>query len=452
MASLAKAVPQEHDVFRDRFPASRQLSERARAVLAGGATHDSWQLEPHPIFMERAQGAMKWDVDDSRFVDYWMGHGSLILGHGFSPVVDAVRDQARRACHLGATHALQVEWAEQVCQLVPSVERVRFTSSGTEATLLAMRVARSFTGRPTIVRFDGHFHGWHDELLAHFVDPTTAGLNPEAGTNVCVARPSEVDDVVALLEPGDVAAVILEPGGGASGGLPWSPAFLFTLRELTRAAGALLIYDEVISGFRYSPGGVQQLCGVFPDLTVLGKILAGGLPGGAVGGSAEVMTVFGTGTERHGRRAAVPHAGTFNGNPLAAAAGSTTLEHVADGRVQRRAEEATAALVGGVNEAAIVAGVDVRLFATSSTFHLMIGAIERGLPIAPSPSVIGLHATNPHLYASLRQALLLEGVDTHPVHGWVSAAHDAEAIGITVETFARAFERVRDIPGFGVSS
>lgn len=444
------AARDRQDEFARHFPTSRDLSLRAQANLAGGVAHDSWQLDPHPVFMERASGPFKWDVDGGRFVDYWMGHGSLLLGHGFPPVVAAVRAQATQALHLGASHPLQVEWAERVCELVPSAERVRFTASGTEGTLLALRIARAFTGRPVVVRFDGHFHGWHDEVLAHFYPPTSAGLTAEAGANVAVASPFDVEDAIALLEGDDVAAVILEPGGGGSGALPWDTAMLATLREATRTAGALLVFDEVVSGFRYHPGGVQGLCGVLPDLTVLAKIMAGGLPGGAVTGSAEVMTVFGTGTTVGDRRAAVPHLGTFNANPLSASAGVAMLDHVGDGAAQSVAAAAASDLARQVNAAAGGVGVDVRLYAESSTFHIMIGAVGRGFPIAPSAAVVTLAAARPELYATLRRALLLEGVDSHPVHGWVSAAHDEATIRVTAESFARAFERVSGMPGFAV--
>ncbi|WP_405940721.1 aspartate aminotransferase family protein [Streptomyces sp. NBC_00207] len=401
--------------------------------------------------MDRADGPWKWDIAGNRFVDYWMGHGALLCGHGFAQVVEAVARQLQKGLHLSALHELQVEWAEQVCRLVPSVERVRFTSSGSEATLLAMRVARAFTGRPAIMKLDGHFHGWHDEALAHFVDPAQAGLNPSVSANVVVESEFAIDVLVERLAERDVAGVILEPGGGASGGLPYDQETLRELRRATREHGTLLIFDEVVSGFRYSPGGAQQLCNVLPDLTVLAKILSGGLPGGAVAGGAEVMSVFGAGTEVQGRAIRVPHTGTFNGNPISAAAGVAMLDQVADGRRQTKAAESARRLADLVNRKAEDAGVDVRLFAQSSIFHILIGAIRAGAPISPSSAVIALHNAQPQLYSALRSALLLEGVDCHSVHGWVSTAHDQDVLEATADSFQRAFHRLAGTAGIDLN-
>jgi glutamate-1-semialdehyde 2,1-aminomutase len=366
-------------------------------------------------------------------------------------VRDALQQQLWRGTHLGGAHELQVEWAEQVVRLVPSAERVRFTSSGTEATLLALRVARAFTGRSLVIKLDGHFHGWHDEALSHFVAPQVSGVNPGTGEHVLVADPLSPESVFEQLAQGQVAAVILEPGGGGSGGLPWSPELLAALRQETRAHGSLLIFDEVVSGFRYSPGGVQQLCGVLPDLTVLAKILCGGLPGGAVAGRADIMALFGRGSALvDGRHARVPHTGTFNANPLSAAAGIAMLGHVADGTAQERARAAAEHLVLGVNALAEQHQVDVRLYAQSSTVHILIGALAAGQPLSPSLAVITLHAAAPARYATLRRELLVEGVDIHPVHGWVSAVHEPAVIQATVAAFERALLRLRHEEGFAL--
>jgi glutamate-1-semialdehyde 2,1-aminomutase len=440
--------PADAGDYGERCAASRGLFERALAVIAGGTTHDGWSVEPFPVYVREARGPYKWDVSGRRMVDYWMGHGALILGHSFPPVVNAVAEQASRGTHFGAPSELEVHWAEAVCSLIPSAERVRFTSSGTEATMLALRAARAFTGRDLVVKLDGHFHGWHDESLAHFIPSREAGISEGAASQVIIADPFSAESVEELLAGGDIAAVILEPGGGGSGGLPWGREYLLALREATRARGTLLIFDEVVSAFRYSPGGVQELCGVLPDVTVLAKILSGGLPGGAVAGRAEVMAVFGGGTVIGGRAVRVPHTGTFNGNPLSAAAGTALLAHVADGAAQRAAEVAAQRLVGAVNEAADERGVDVRLYRQSSIFHILIGAAGDGAPTGPSEAVITLYARRPELYAALRRALLFEGIDTHPIHGWVSAVHDDAAIEETAEAFDRAFHHLRGVPGF----
>ena len=221
-----------------------------------------------------------------------MGHGALLLGHSHPAVVAAVREQAGLAFHPGACHELESDWAEAVTRLVPSAERVRFTSSGTEASLLALRLARASTGRHEIVQLAGHFHGWHDQVAsgadAPFDQPDTAGLpraHRRGGAHVIPGRRRM--RWPRRSPPGDVAAVIMEPSGAAWATVPLPDGFLAAARRLTAETGTLLVFDEVVSGFRWSPGGVQAVAGVRPDLTVLGKILAGGMPGGAVAGRAD---------------------------------------------------------------------------------------------------------------------------------------------------------------------
>ena len=436
--------------YEERFAESRKLFERARGVLAGGTSHDSRLFAPFPVSIRESKGAHKWEATGRLLIDYWMGHGALLNGHGFGPVAEAVARQAARGTHFGASHELEVRWAELVCGMMPSAERIRFTSSGTEATLLAMRVARAYTGRRTIVRLNGHFHGWHDDAMSHFVAAEEAGLNPGSEENVGLVDAFDLEGVAEWLETGDVAGVILEPGGGGSGALPWGAEFLGTLRELTREHGSMLIFDEVISGFRYSPGGVQQLCSVLPDITVLAKILCGGLPGGAIAGSEEVMSVFGAGAQRGARRARVPHMGTFNGNPLAAAAGIVTLEHLREHEPHVAARDAAERLVGLINQAADANRVDVHLYTSSSIFHILVGARSAGASLGASEDILPLYATSQEGYAMLRRALLVEGVDSHPTHGWVSAAHDGEVIAATAAAFDRAFSRLRGEPGFAL--
>lgn len=435
--------------FAESLAGSRPLADRAARVLAGGACHDSWRLTPFAPEFARGEGPWKWDVSGRRYVDFWMGHGSLMLGHGSPPVVEAVKKQAERATHLGGAHPLQVEWAERVVDLVPSAGRVRFTASGTEATLLAIRVARAYTGRPRLLRLDGHFHGWHDEALCHFSPAGPSGFNPGAAGAVDVASPFDVEEVDDILSARDVAALILEPGGGSSASLPWSAGHLEALRRITALHGTLLIFDEVISGFRYAPGGVQQLAGVLPDLTVLAKILSGGLPGGAVAGPAAIMAVFDApgASDARGR---VPHAGTFNANPLSAAAGTATLAQVADGGVQATADRAAGILRDGVNAEAERAGVDVRMIVQSSVYHLLIGAVAAEEAPAPGPAALRLPALHADAYARMRRALLIEGVDGHASHGWLSAAHGTTALDQAVDAFGRAFRRLRDTVPFAL--
>ncbi len=275
------ASSQVLDTYRARHPKSLALWERSRKSIPGGVTHDSRHLTPFPVYVERASGSRKWDVDGHEYVDYWMGHGALLLGHCHPTVVAAIQAQAARGTHLGACHELEVSWAEWVTRLVPSAELVRFTMSGTEATHLALRLARAHTGRPKVVKFTGHFHGWHDGVAAGvhppYEVPFSAGIPGTTLDQVLLCPPNDLMAVEAFLERGDVAAVILEPGGGQAGTTPFVPGFLQELRARTTQHNVVLIFDEVITGFRYAPGGAQAYFGVTPDLTTLAKIVAGGL-------------------------------------------------------------------------------------------------------------------------------------------------------------------------------
>jgi glutamate-1-semialdehyde 2,1-aminomutase len=375
-----------------------------------------------------------------------MGQGALLLGHNFPRITEAIARQAALGTHFGGAHPLELRWAELVQSLVPSAERVRFTASGNEATLLAFRVARAFTGQPRMLRLDQHYHGWHDEALAHHCNADRAGLSAAAPGQVILATPAEIETLERLLPGGDIAGVILEPGGAAAGALPWSHAFLRSLRELTRQHQALLIFDEASSGFRHGPGGVQRASRVQPDLTILAKALGGGLPAGALVGKAEFMAVLGDGARRGTRQIQVPHHGTFNANPLSAAAGIALLEEVASGAPQECARLAANQLVRGVNELAERHRLDVHFYTNgSSAYHILLGAHRAEVPLGPSPAFIQLYHDDPRRYALLRRALLLEGLDQGMLHGWVSAAHDEEAIAGSLRIFERAFYRLREV-------
>lgn len=417
-------------------PRSWALWERACRVIPGGITHDIRHLTPFPPYVTHAQGPRKWDVDGHEYLDYWMGHGALFLGHAHPAVVRAIQAQVARGTHYGACHELEVTWAEWVNRLVPSAELVRFTMSGTEATHLALRLARAFTGRPKVVKFTGHFHGWHDGVAAGvhppYEVPLSAGIPGATLEEVLLSPPNDLEALERLVRGReDVGAVILEPAGGQAGEIPTTPGFLKEIRQLTQERGVILIFDEVISGFRYAPGGAQAYFGVTPDLTALAKIVAGGLPGGAVCGRREILGLLAFRDDPAWNRIQkVAHAGTFNANPLSAAAGIATLELLADGRLHAelnaRSEEFRVALAAVFRKA----GVPGTVHGEASIFHL---ALE-GPPAASGPRAprnVGLH----HRF---RCALLLEGVDVSLYHGWISAVHRDEDLEQTVQAFARA--------------
>jgi glutamate-1-semialdehyde 2,1-aminomutase len=446
---MAVTAPQTtiDDAFRKRFARSAELYQRSRDAIAGGITHDSRNFAPFPIYIERADGARKWDVDGNELIDHWMGHGSLILGHGHPQVVAAVAEQVHKGTHYGACHELEIAWAEQICRMIPSAEWVRFTMSGTEATMLAIRDARAFTGRERVIRFAGHFHGWHDYAMAGyqppFDTPTSTGVPAAVAQSMLVAYPNNIESVRQLLDsnPDQVAAVILEPGGGSNGIIPPDRTFLQQLRELTRERGVVLIFDEVITGFRYSPGGAQQKYGVTPDVTTLAKIVAGGLPGGAVVGRRDALDVQTFKGELHRDRfERVLQQGTFNANPLSAAAGLTCLQIVSEGWATDQSDEAGESLREGMREAMTRRGVAGAVLGEGSVFQVLLG---EGIDEAVASTDVQRLMAGRGAVNTLRKAMLLNGVDLMRSGGFTSIVHGDRELQHTITAFNRALEMLQ---------
>ncbi len=435
-----------HETFRAKHPKSAALAERARAAIPGGITHDIRHLKPFGVYVDRAAGTRKWDVDGHEYIDYWMGHGALFLGHCHPAVVKAVQAQVARGTHLGACHELEVRWAELVNQLVPCAELTRFTMSGTEATHLALRIARAFTGRPRILKFTGHFHGWHDGVAIGvnppYEVPLSSGVPGATLDQVITCPPNDIKAVDTVLERGDVAAVILEPAGGQSGTTPTIPGYLQELRALTQRHGVLLIFDEVITGFRYAPGGAQEYFGVTPDITTLAKIVAGGLPGGAVCGRRDVLSMLAyRGDATWDRAERVAHAGTFNANPISASAAIATLEQIGDASLQARTNKLGEELRRGLTEAMKRAGTPGTCYGEASIYHVSFEG---------KPGLAGFDRPRKgDYYHLLRCAILNEGVDCSMNHGWVSAVHTEEDIERTIRAYDRAFRAMVAEGAFG---
>ncbi len=435
------------DAFRKRFARSAELYQRSRNAIAGGITHDSRNFAPFPIYIERADGSRKWDVDGNELIDHWMGHGSLLLGHNNPQVTAAVAEQVHKGTHYGACHELEVAWAEQIVRMIPSAEWVRFTMSGTEATMLAMRDARAFTGREKVIRFAGHFHGWHDYAMAGyqppFDTPTSTGVPKAVAETMLVGYPNNIDSVRELLDanPGQVAAVILEPGGGSNGIIPTNIPFLRELRTLTSERGVVLIFDEVITGFRYSPGGAQQVYGVTPDLTTLAKIVAGGLPGGAVVGKHDILEVQTFKGELHKDRfERVLQQGTFNANPLSAAAGLNALQIVAEGWATEQANQAGEQLRAGLREQLELRGVAGAVLGEASVFQVLLG---EGMEEAVATTDVQRLMAGRGAVNTLRKAMLLNGIDLMRSGGFTSIVHEDEELAKTVEAFGRSLEALQ---------
>jgi glutamate-1-semialdehyde 2,1-aminomutase len=434
------------DRYSAEFPNSRKMFDQARQVFPGGVTHDLRHLEPFPVYIDRALGAHKWDVDGHELIDYWSGHGALLLGHSHPEIVDAVQRQMARSTHPGGCHELEIEWGQWVQRLVPSAKRVRFVNSGTEATLMALRLARIFTGAPRVLKFAGHFHGWHDYLVpaADLPDDGTAlpGIPPEISAHTVIVPPNDlarVDDVLAC-DP-NIGCVILEPTGGHFGTVPIRGDFLKGLREITARHARLLIFDEVISGFRVHPGGAQGLYAVKPDLTTLAKVLAGGLPGGCLAGRADVLAAL----EFRPGKPKMKHPGTFNANPLSAAAGVAALRLVATGAPSRQATDAARLLRRQLNDMFAARNASWVAYGQFSEFKLLARydgprpADDAFVPYAGAVDKLEA-AKDPQLTHAFRKAMLMGGVDLPGLGGMTSMAHTAADAARTVEAFANALD------------
>lgn len=452
MAQVTRTIEQE---FIEEFDGSRQRAMQALEIYPSGITHDVRYVKPFPVYIERAQDQKKWDVDGHEIIDYSMGHGALIAGHNNPDIVAAVQAQLQKGTHYGACHDLELEWGDWVQRLVPSADRVKFTSSGTEATMLAMRVARAYTGREKVLKFSGHFHGWNDYAVAGEKPPFDGGAPPGVpqGTfeSMVVAPVNDLDFVAERLAQGDVAAVILEPSGASYATIPIPDGFLKRLREITEQHDTVLIFDEVITGFRWAPGGAQERSNVKPDMTTMAKIVAGSLPGGAVAGRADIMNMLEFRDEpgwNAGKR--VGHPGTFNANPLAAAAGSACLKIVSDPKVQQHCDELAARLRSGMNKVIVDRGVPGFVYGESSVFHIMLGQTCTNLTagdlhtpegVAPDKLKAGM---GQRLEGIVTAGMLLGGAHLFHAGGLLSMKHTVEDIDKTIEAFDTTVTRMRD--------
>ncbi|MCS6769500.1 MAG: aspartate aminotransferase family protein [Candidatus Caldarchaeum sp.] len=314
-----------------------EFFEEAQKYLPGGVTYSVRSLDPFPVYIERSDRAYVWDVRGNRYIDFWMGHGALLMGHGYRPVIEAASEQIWTAAHLGYPNPWEVKWAKQVCSMVPSAQKVRPTNSGTEANMYAVRTARGFTGRKLVGKIEGGWHGGYDALqigVTYPIDkPSTLGLPDETTVNTILLPFNDLDGVEKRIKNKQLAAIVVEPVLGAGGFIPAEPDYLKGLRELCDREGVVLIFDEVITGFRLSAGGAQKLYGVIPDMTVLGKCVGGGpFPSGAFCGRSEIMDVLDH-LKRPKPYTRVFHGGTYSGNPLAMRAGYVLMKELEKGDV-----------------------------------------------------------------------------------------------------------------------
>ena len=390
-----------------------------------------------PAFFERAAGAYLWDADARRYIDYVGSWGPMVAGHTHPAVVEAVRAAAGRALSFGAPTEAEIEMAEAICRLVPSVELVRLVSSGTEATMSALRLARGFTGRDLIVKFEGCYHGHADALLVKagsgaltFGNPSSAGVPAQTAAQTLVLDYNDAALLQATFAArgGDIACVIVEPVAGNMNLVLPKPGFLETLRENCSRHGAVLIFDEVMTGFRVALGGAQARYGIKPDLTTLGKVIGGGLPVGAFGGRRDIM-------EKIAPLGPVYQAGTLSGNPVAVAAGLATLALVEAPGFQDRIEATARALVDGLVAEARKAGVAFSAQSIGSMFGLYFRA-------SPPTSFAEVMQCDKDRFNKFFHAMLGRGVYLAPSAyeaGFVSAAHGAVELEATLGAARDAF-------------
>ena len=417
--------------------------ERAQRVLVGGvnsAVRAFRAVGGTPRFIARAEGAYMWDVEGNRYIDYLGSWGPMIVGQSHPKVVAAVRDAAGRGLSYGAPNVMETELAERLCAIFPQVERVRFTSSGTEATMSALRLARGFTKRDKVLKFEGCYHGTADSLLVKagsgalaFGTPTSAGVPADFARHTLVAQFNDLDSVRALLEAnaGEVACVIVEPIAGNMNLIRPEPGFHEGLRELCTKHGALLIFDEVMTGFRVALGGAQEVLGVTPDLSTFGKVIGGGMPVGAIGGPAPIM-------EMMAPLGGVYQAGTLSGNPIAMAAGLATMDLISAPGFFDDVTAKCARLAQGLSAAAREAGVAC----TAQNIGAMAGMYMR--ETAPR-SFAEVQTQDVERFKRFYHLMMAEGVylPPSPVEAFFfSSAHGDAEIDATIAAARKSFATI----------
>jgi glutamate-1-semialdehyde 2,1-aminomutase len=419
---------------------SQELLAAAKNIIPGGVNSPVRAFRAvggEPPFIARGEGAYLWDEDGNRYVDYVLSWGPLVLGHAHPAVVEALAEAVAKGTSYGAPTALEIKLAELVIEMVPSVEMVRFVNSGTEATMSALRLARAYTNRQKIVKFEGCYHGHGDMLLVQAGSgvatlglPDSPGVPPGATQDTLTAPFNDLDAVERLFErfPQGIAAVIVEPVAGNMGVVPPVDGFLGGLRKLTTAHGALLIFDEVMTGFRVALGGAQELYGLDPDLTALGKVIGGGLPVGAYAGKRVIMETVAPAGPMY-------QAGTLSGNPLAMTAGLVTLQELRRPGVFEDIVAQTERLCQGIGQAAEEA--DVPVFQTQVGTMFCTYFTERSVTDYSSAK-----ASDTEAFGRFFQAMLQQGIYLAPSQfeaGFASTAHTSDVVDTTIEAARAAF-------------
>lgn len=416
--------------FIPRTPKSRSMYERSKKVQPAGVSYSNRYFSPYPFFVKKAKGAKLVDLDDNVYTDYWCTHFAMILGHSHPFVLEAIKRQTENGWHFGFVHELEVLHAEKICEHVPSAELVRYTSSGSEANLFAIRLARTFTQRDKIVKFEGCWHGAYDPLHIAVKPPfdklPSGGITKSSQEDTVVAPYNDLQGFLDRVRNDKIACVILEPVIGAGGMIPAHADFLNGLREYCDQNGVLLIFDEIITGFRLGLGGAQTKFGVLPDLTVLGKIIGGGLPIGAVCGKREIMErmdhIRYTGTDYS------YHGGTFAGNALSLAAGLATIDSLEDATIYDRLHKLGERVRGALNSLF----ENIEYPATATGIDSLLAIHMNRNPIDSCPKDSNIERSRGLFRWMLENGIVMLGPDL--LRGSISYAHTDDDVELLIST------------------
>jgi glutamate-1-semialdehyde 2,1-aminomutase len=441
-------MPTSVEQYEEKFRRSREMFEKAQGMVPRGVAHDAWDVSPFPLFLTRARGSHVWDVDGNEFIDYFGGHGGKMLGHAHPVVVRAAQEQLEKGVQFGTCCDLMLEWAGIIQKLVPSAERIEFMNSGTEAIMYGVRLARAYTGRKKIIRFQFHFAGAFDAVTVGykkpFEVPVSGGVLPSAVEDTIVLPMNEKGVLEEALRTRDVAVVMVEAAGASSGAVGIQPSFYQTMRELTDQYGTLLLFDEIVTGFRYSPGGVQAAVGVTPDLTTLGKGITGVMPGaGAIVGKKNVMEMLLFKDEHWNRYQRVSHFGTFNANPLCAATGIAYLNVIATGQPTQNANRNARKLRDGMQAKLDEREIPGCIYDSNfSVVHVYLGKCDLQ---GKCDRVVCLNAEkerSSEVGQALYRNFALQGVKSAPrgFDFYVSAVHSGEDLKRTIRAFGNCLD------------